>query len=154
MSAQRPGEAINPAARVPRDRLAAVPEGATGLLPEVRGRGSGGATRSEVKTNRQGNNTASAGRSAAAPFPNKTLGITTQISGSLTPRGPPPPCIVQINQIIAASCLPARRTGAFIKLRRQQPAWPGPVWPHCRCKQLGPIEPPFSVLVSWKISMG
>lgn len=41
-SAQRPGDAINGAAWVPRDRLAAAPEGATGLLPEVRGRGGGG----------------------------------------------------------------------------------------------------------------
>lgn len=47
MSAQRPGDAINGAAWVPRDRLAAVPEGATGLLPEVRGRGGGGATQSQ-----------------------------------------------------------------------------------------------------------
>lgn len=40
---ERRGEAISRAGRVPRERLAAEPEGATGLLPGVKGQLSRGA---------------------------------------------------------------------------------------------------------------
>lgn len=46
MSARR-GEAISRAGRVPRERLAAVPEGATGLLPGVKGQLSRGEAQSQ-----------------------------------------------------------------------------------------------------------
>lgn len=46
------------------------------------------------------------------------------------------------NQMMANSLPPAdstRSTGTSIN----RPAWPGPVWPRRRRKQLGPIEPLF-----------
>lgn len=44
---ERRGEAISRADRVPRERLAAVPEGATSLLPGVKGQLTRGAAQSQ-----------------------------------------------------------------------------------------------------------
>lgn len=44
---ERRGEAISRAGQVPRERLAAVPEGATGILPGVKGQPSRGAAQTQ-----------------------------------------------------------------------------------------------------------
>lgn len=66
-SVQRPGDAISRAAWVPRDRLAAVPEGAAGLLPEARGRGGGGVEAAEVLRRVGGKNATARGTTRPRP---------------------------------------------------------------------------------------